>query len=251
MREKNNTETSTWISNTDLMSGLLIIFLFISILMTQQYDDVLNKSDKVKEELKTHLTETFTEEEKHVFFTKDETKGDNQDPLAEGHMHFADNGATFEVNQAVLTPEFKKKLDIVLPKYFKAISECDPKTIKEIRIEGYTSSEWYDSSIPPNVAYYYNMELSQKRTLAILEYAFSMPSLVPYHDLMKEKLTANGLSSRNPIAKKDENGNILCDENGKEIEDKEKSRRIEFRVVTNDQKIIEDLKDVKNTTIND
>ena len=28
-------ETSVWISNTDLMSGLLVLFLFISIIMTQ------------------------------------------------------------------------------------------------------------------------------------------------------------------------------------------------------------------------
>lgn len=245
MREKNNTETSTWISNTDLMSGLLIIFLFIAILMTQGYNDILNKSDEARATLKNEMTKAFTKDEQKIYFLTDKIQENDEDPLAEAHIQFEDNGATFEVNKAILTPEFEKKLDVVLPKYFEAISHCEKDKIKEIRIEGYTSSEWYDSSVPSNEAYFKNMKLSQDRALAIVAYAFSMPSLIPYHELMKEKLTANGLSSRDLIYKKDANGNT--------VEDHERSRRIEFRVITDDKKTLENLKKIKeenNVTTN-
>ena len=78
------------------------------------------------------------------------------------------------------------------------------------------------------------MELSQSRTRAILNYALSMLELAQYHDLIKSKLTANGLSSSQLII-----------ENG--VENKEKSRRIEFRVVANDQ---ETLRQIKNAMDN-
>ena len=64
------------------------------------------------------------------------------------------------------------------------------------------------------------MELSQDRTRAVLEYALLLPQSLPHRVWAKEHITANGLSSSRLIYL-----------NGRE--DKERSRRVEFRVRTN------------------
>lgn len=75
------------------------------------------------------------------------------------------------------------------------------------------------------------MELSQNRTRAIIQYALSLPELVPYHSLIKEKLTANGLSSSQIIKKEDGS------------EDFDASRRIEFKVVVNDEATVKAIEE--------
>jgi outer membrane protein OmpA-like peptidoglycan-associated protein len=88
----------------------------------------------------------------------------------------------------------------------------------EIRIEGHTDS---------NGEYFHNMELSQDRTRSVLEYCFG---LMPTEqiDWAKGVITANGLSSSQPILKQG-------------VEDKQLSRRVEFRVRTNAEKQLEDI----------
>lgn len=75
------------------------------------------------------------------------------------------------------------------------------------------------------------MELSQNRTRAIIQFALSLPELVPYHSLIKEKLTANGLSSSQIIKKEDGS------------EDFDASRRIEFKVVVNDEATVKAIEE--------
>ncbi len=69
------------------------------------------------------------------------------------------------------------------------------------------------------------MELSQDRTRKVLEFVLRNEKLDGNKDWIRERLTANGLSSSKLVAP-----------NG--IEDKEKSRRVEFRVRTNAEKRI-------------
>ena len=66
-----------------------------------------------------------------------------------------------------------------------------------------------------------NMELSQARTRAVLEYALQLPALGPTKNWTIKQTTANGLSS----------SRIILGPDGKE--DAELSRRVEFRVRTN------------------
>ena len=47
MRKRENDETSIWISNTDLMSGLLVLFLFIAILMNQGLSEAQDEIKKI------------------------------------------------------------------------------------------------------------------------------------------------------------------------------------------------------------
>ena len=231
-----NPETSIWISTTDLMSGLLVIFLFISILMTQATDDAKEKLQKAQDQIQkvtsqANLAEQNIRKEINKNFSfADQIKYElNKDGLASAR--FPDASGTFQEGSSVLTENFKRELRHFLPLYLKAISESDQQYVKEIHIEGHASSEW--NSVPPvtaEVAYMKNMELSQQRTLAILLYALEMPDLAPYRPLIQKKMRAIGYSSSNVIMK-----------NGQE--DRAASRRIEFRVIANDSATIENIRE--------
>ena len=92
--------------------------------------------------------------------------------------------------------------------------------ITEVRIEGHTSSVWSNSASPEQ-AYFHNMRLSQDRTRSVLEYVHQLPRVSSYGDWITEHVAAVGYSSSKPV----------LDGNG--LEDKEKSRRVAFRVISN------------------
>ncbi|MGL5099829.1 MAG: hypothetical protein ACRC6B_07360, partial [Fusobacteriaceae bacterium] len=100
--------------------------------------------------------------------------------------------------------------------------------IEEIRVEGHTSTEWTKNSTPIE-SYFRNMELSQDRTRATLEYVMSLESMKSYEEFMINTVTANGLSYSKKI------------ESTKGIEDKKMSRRVEFRIRTKAEKKIDEI----------
>ena len=237
MRKRENDETSIWISNTDLMSGLLVLFLFIAILMNQglsEAQDEIKKITGASNEVRRELQESIKQN-----FSAEEIKRYNLDQENNvGAASFDKGDGRFLVGSSELTPEFRATLQVFLPKYIKSISdiyEKDPDKIKEIRIEGHTSTEWFANNngqlVTANDAYIKNMELSQNRTRAIIQFALSLPELVPYHSLIKEKLTANGLSSSQIIKKEDGS------------EDFDASRIIEFKVVVNDEATVKAIEE--------
>ena len=240
MFKKDDSETSIWISTADLLSGLLVIFLFVAVLMTESQERNRTRAEKVEAALRevtgaSNDAKLTLQRNIESQFTPYGMKMYHLSSGEIGHAYFKDGDINFRAGSSEITPGFKRLLNNFLPKYIRAIAKCDQKYIKEIRIEGHTSSEWSSNYVAnSNYSYIRNMELSQSRTRAILNYALSMPELAQYHDLIKSKLTANGLSSSQLII-----------ENG--VENKEKSRRIEFRVVANDQ---ETLRQIKNAMDN-
>ncbi len=66
------------------------------------------------------------------------------------------------------------------------------------------------------------MQLSQERTLSILKYSYYIPQVsIKQKEWIKSNLVAVGFSS----------SKIIVDLNG--IEDKKRSRRVTFRIITN------------------
>ncbi len=228
-RSKDNPETSIWISTTDLMSGLLVIFLFIALLMTEQnkaaqakIQAITTGANQAEANIRNEIDKNFTSGD-HARFNL------NKEGLA--FASFPEGSGIFQGGSAELTPRFKQELDYFLPRYLKAISNSNQDYIEEIRIEGHASSEW--DTVPPvsqEVAFMKNMELSQKRTLSILLYALEKPELAPYRGLIQKKMRAAGYSSSRPKLRKDG------------LEDREASRRIEFRVIANDAATISKIK---------
>jgi len=110
--------------------------------------------------------------------------------------------------------------------------------ISEIRIEGHT-----DPTPFPTLAsdpYIANVILSQRRSLSVLQYFRTMPTFQKYTSEQQRMLeywfTANGLSYGRTL----DSQNQLTYDSGNSI-DYEKSRRVEFRIITTSEKMIEEF----------
>ena len=130
-------------------------------------------------------------------------------------------------------------IDEFIPRYLSILLEDSlANKIKEIRIEGHTD----DVPAPqfgtdPFLA---NIKLSQLRSYSVLEYIRNMESYQKYTDEQKRKLefwfTANGLSYGKAI---DSNGEYVAET--KKVIDKDRSRRVEFRIITSGEEVLENF----------
>jgi len=213
-----------WVSISDMMSGLMMVFLFISI---TYMINVIREKDKIKE-----IAVTYNRLQNDLYldlyneFKNDLKNWDAEIDRQNLSVRFKSPEVLFKLGSFQLENKFKTILKDFFPRFIKILTNEKYKNdIDEIRIEGHTSTDWA-TECPPDIAYFKNMELSQDRTRSVLEYVLTLPNLDENKDWIKKYLTANGLSSSKIIAKT----------NGEE--DKEKSRRVEFRVKTNSEKRI-------------
>lgn len=225
-----------WISISDMMAGLMVIFLFIAIsymLHVQAEQERIEQIAVTYEKLQSDLYADLEEE-----FKDDLNRWNAVLQEQTLSIRFKEPEVLFEQGSAEVRPDFEKILDDFFPRYIRILRESKdsngkPKYINdiaEIRIEGHTSSEWTEN-ISSEAAYIHNMELSQGRTRSVLEYVLQIPSIrqsQEIQDWLKLHLTANGLSSSKLITSKG-------------IENKKESRRVEFRVRTNAEKRIVEI----------
>ena len=125
----------------------------------------------------------------------------------------------FGNNNPQLNSEFLAVLDDFFPKYISLLEHYQ-HIIAEIRIEGHTSSVG---------TYFHKMKLSQERSRNVLEYCWGLAT-EPQREWMKLCVTANGLSYSHPI---------IVDG----VEDENKSRRVEFRILTKSEESIDRIND--------
>jgi outer membrane protein OmpA-like peptidoglycan-associated protein len=210
---------SHWIPLSDMMTGLMCVFLLLSLICIAELQERAKIALEMTQDFQGSRTDLANEFKKN-FGTSASKFG------AEyiGNFDFIFPGDTFYSGSAELSNSFKKNLNEFFPKYVSEIIR-DPykKYIREIRIEGHTSPYWSGSKSNLD-AYIKNMELSQARARTTLEYLLSIDSLVIKNkenfEWLKEKLTANGLSSSRPKFK----------ENNKDI-NYLASQRVEFHVL--------------------
>jgi chemotaxis protein MotB len=260
-------------SVSDLMAGLMIVFLFIAISYmvavksqeeavrekATETERVLVEYKKAKEETDT-LNEELEQQRGMLVKTNETIKeiaasySEIQSALhAELAKEFAkdlarwnatlerDNSIRFNepevlflVGQAEIRSRFTEILDDFFPRYLEILySERFRNEIDEIRIEGHTSSLWKDA-VSETERYLKNANLSQQRALAVLSYCFQLPKCSPKRSLLIRDMRANGLSFARPV---------LTD--GGE-EDPQRSQRVEFRVVTKTQERILRILDAGN-----
>lgn len=210
-------ENAFALSTGDLMASLLFIFILLlmgALLQVQekaeQDEEIVKRYDQIKTQLYIDLQQEFKDDLAVWRATIDSTLC----------IRFQEPSMLFDEGQSILKPKFKNILDDFFLRYIAVLSRDEYRdNIEEIRIEGHTNS---------NGGYYSNMQLSQDRTRAVLQYCFSLMS-DDLKEWLKGLVTANGLSSSHLILKK--NGD----------EDKDLSRRVEFRVRTNAEKQLEDI----------
>ena len=206
---------SEWISVSDLMAALMIVFLFIAIVYIRP---LANERQKVREiAVAWQASETAIHDALVAEFEADLERWDATIEASTLMLRFRSPEILFESGKGSLKPRFERILDDFFPRYV-AILEPYSEDIEEIRIEGHTSSDW--GRLDERTAYFRNMELSQRRTRSVLEYVLRSGAFQTEPEWLVPRLTANGLSS----------SRILTDAAGNELGDD--SRRVDFRIRT-------------------
>jgi len=223
----NDSQEEHWVSVSDLMAGLMMCFLMIAVVFMIKVQIEKEKIQEVAllyEKLRTSLYEQLYDE-----FKEDLPRwgAELDNDLT---FRFINDQLLFDHGKSELKPEFQNILADFFPRYTKIItSNGYQEAITEVRIEGHTSIGW--GSADSDRAYILNMRLSQARTRTTLAYLLLLPSVYDQKEWLRERLTANGLSSSHPVI--DDQGNF----------DQERSRRVEFRLRTDAESRIADILD--------
>ena len=153
--------------------------------------------------------------------------------LSNNTIRFHQPEVLFETNKSDLRQRFKDILDDFFPRYVELLSRPEfINDIIELRIEGHTSSRWRPGTAD-EISYLNNAQLSQSRAFSVLKYVFLLPNMPidDNRDWLISVLRANGLSYSKRITTMDG------------VEDRERSRRVEFRIVTNTEQKIKEILD--------
>ena len=229
-----------WVSISDVMAGLMVIFLFIAISymlnVRLKADEIIVYKNEVEKLLDAYKNlQSALYKELRAEFEGAPTKKIQFRTVWRGHLDMETLSIRFQKpftqGDATVPIAFKNVLRNFFPRYVAILTKSEYRDeVAEIRIEGHTSSEWHDR-IGLDVAYYNNMELSQNRARNVLKYALEIrhPKIIQNKEWIKKYLTANGLSSSKLIFDPDGNQN------------RERSRRVEFRVVTKSEKLISEI----------
>tara|TARA_B100001964_G_C14033815_1_gene509504 strand:- start:16 stop:702 length:687 start_codon:yes stop_codon:yes gene_type:complete len=219
-----------WINISDLMAGLMMVFLFISIVFMRNVQEdkkamaeIALEVQKSKVQLNNDLNEEFKED-----LIEWEAK-----ILPDNTVRFKEPDILFARSSHEIKKKFKEILRNFFPRYIDILTKQDYKNdIEEIRIEGHTSSTGKEDATREE-SYLFNAQLSQKRALSVLNEVYMLPKIELHREWLEKVIRANGLS----FAK-------LIMTNG--IEDKPSSRRVDFRVITKtEEKIYQIIKKSK------
>ena len=224
-------DDNEWLSVSDLMSVLMMIFMFIAIVYLRPLIQQRAQAEEARAELALtqaqvrQIVTTFQESEQQIYEALRLEFADDLDVwgaeiLRENLMvRFNSPEVLFEQNSSELRPIFRGILADFFPRYLEVLSS-HRDVIDEVRIEGHTSSEWATGT-ERTAAFFRNMELSQNRTRSVLEYAVALPAVDDVREWALSNVTANGLSSSKPLV------------TAEGVELPEASRRVEFSVRTN------------------
>lgn len=223
---------NVWMSVSDLMTGLMVIFLFVAVaymIQVQDNQSVLTEYVETKQHLHDRLVNEF--------------KGDTAKwKMVIGRdlsMKFREPEVLFAQGSDELQPKFMEILDEFIPRYLEILlTDSLRSRIREIRIEGHTDDlRMVKFGSDP---YLSNVLLSQKRAYNVLSYIRNLESFENYtadqRKLLDFWFTANGLSYGKALDSKDRYAALSNDSI-----DRAKSRRVEFRIVTTGEEVLENF----------
>lgn len=223
-------ESENWLTVSDLMAGLMMVFLFISVALMYSAFAERDNYREIQKAVKD-LAEAYHDSRVAIYEALIEEFG--EDELREWGVEinpkklsfeFRSPEVLFKTQETSLRPRFMKILDVFFPRYLDVLKD-HKEAIEEVHIEGHTSSKW-EGATTEKEAYFKNMELSQGRTRSVLQYVYKLPEVAEDREWVKAKVAAVGFSS----------SRLVLDDGG--AEDEEASRRVLFRVVTNAEKQI-------------
>ena len=223
-----------WIPYADLMTVLMVIFLFISLsymglvqFQKNQQDELFKEYKQTKKALYAELDSTFKDNFKMWNVAIDST---------DLSIKFNNPQVLFAQGSDVVNNNFKTILRDFFPKYLGIVLQEKYKDkISEIRIEGHTDTSPTGETDDP---YIDNIILSQRRSMQVLRFVRKLSAFIALDDTKKVQLqfwlTSNGFSY----------GRTLDDNNkftylSKKSTNEGLSRRVEFRIITSSDKLVE------------
>lgn len=211
---EDNDDNVFWITMTDLLLGLAIVFMTLFVLaMTGFTQNKLNQQA------------TQSEVAKELISKMQAQKIDAQIDTLTGQVKISDL-ELFNLNSYTLSTKGKKYLDKFIPIYVNTIFS-NPKLydkISNVIIEGHTDSQTFSGVASKEEQFTKNMDLSLKRANAVAEYIFKTSYNKNFSPKLTKLLVVEGKSFTEPV--------II---NGKE--DYNKSRRVELKLVVKDTNI--------------
>jgi len=249
MKRRNQNSESNWVSFSDIMTGLMVIFMFIAIsyiIEVQKNNEKIKKTNdiiaaiindflKTKEELHKELEEEFEKDFADWQVTLDKDLS----------IKFTNPDFLFDMGKHEIRSEFSKILSEFLPRYFDILRKYNDK-ISEIRIEGHT-----DTIAAKNLdadPYIGNVMLSQRRATEVMKFFTQSEYFSQLKPIEVKRLqfllTANGLSFGRTV---DENFQLTFI--SKKPIDMKNSKRVEFRIVTTSEKVVEEIKKLQSGTL--
>ena len=205
---EDNTENIFWITMTDLMTGLVLVFAVLFFYTYLNNHIEIMEQKLAKEEASKALQETLRKQD--IEATIDSTSG----------VVKISDLELFETGSYQLSQKGKIYLDKFAPSYLNSIfsNEYLSKNVEKIIIQGHTDSQTFKGKFSEDEQYMKNMELSLNRAFTVANYMSNTPYNKENGNKLRKMILVEGASFSNPILV-----------NGKE--DFAKSRRVELKLV--------------------
>jgi len=216
-------ENIFWVTMSDLLLGLAIIFIVLFVLAMTGYSQSKAEEQQIKAEVAADLTRELKSKNINA-----------QVDLNTGNVKLSDI-QLFELGSWELSQNGRTFLDKFIPIYINALFD-NPKIsekLQNIIIQGHTDSQTFAGINSKDEQFVRNMELSTQRANEVAKYIFYTPYNKKYSTDLHKMLIVEGKSYSDPV--------IV---NGKE--DYAKSRRVELKLVVKSSNIQDFLKMVKN-----
>jgi outer membrane protein OmpA-like peptidoglycan-associated protein len=169
-------EQEYWLSYSDLMAGLLMVFVLMLLISLDRYGGPA----RIKMEL-DGATAGVIDDLQQAFR---DSRGVVVDPLT-GAVRFPD-AVLFDEGSAVIRPEGRTILADFGPRYMRVMAGDSVRDyLQAIAIEGHTND---------NGGYMYNLDLSQRRAFAVMQFLLSTAG--EHEAPLRRYATANGESFR-------------------------------------------------------
>lgn len=218
-------ENIFWVTMSDLFLGMFMVFatlFFAFVTNTGQGSGAQEATTEMVQEVvqemqKQNIKVKLIDENKPEKTNTKENVHVEMDPVT-GLVRISDL-ELFDLNSSQLTPKGKAFLNKFIPVYFDSIYKKElAQYISAVVIQGHTDSTNFRGNYSTEQQYMKNMNLSMNRAYNVANFIFAKCSNKPYQKDLTTTIKVEGASSSRPI--------II---NG--VEDKNKSRRVELRIM--------------------
>jgi len=228
-----------WMNISDMMSGLMMIFLFIAISFMVEVEEDKNHAEELAQKYKKsqdsireivvtyQASQEMLNQDLNREFEKDLKKW-GAEITKDNIFRFNSPEVLFKTGSSGISKSFRRILNDFFPRYIYLLSSKKYiKEIDEIRIEGHTTNDWKRGASKQTI-YLKNMKLSQNRANKVLAYCYSIKKNLNkvQKEWLEQKLRANGMAF----------SKLIYNKTG--AMDYQKSKRVEFKVITKAQEKI-------------